>query len=77
MINKEKMTFSSSSHQVCAERHQQQQQQNFKSQTLTTTTTSNSIAKLAITESFSDTYESDYSTITPSKNKKVVYEVIV
>lgn len=39
----------------------------------------NGTAKLAVTESFSDTYESDYSS-TPSKNnnnKKVVYEVIV
>jgi hypothetical protein len=36
-------------------------------------------AKFAATESFSDrdTYESDYSTTTPSNNKKVVYEVIV
>ena len=39
--------------------------------------TATSSAKLAITESFSDTYESDYSATTPSKNKKVIYEVIV
>lgn len=66
VINKEKSSFSTG-----YQNEGSKQQQQRSSQT--------TIAKLAVTESFSDrdTYESDYSTTTPSKHKKVVYEVIV
>ena len=62
VINKEKPSFS-----YDGTKHQQHKYKNSQK------------PKLAVTESFSDrdTYESDYSTTTPSKNKKVVYEVIV